>query len=98
MDSAQANLLTEEIVRKAILGASIATDPELLEVISKMVDCGSNANWERANGPYRRTMDSSRTVIAKAEQASGRQRQTESGQSSHSEWDLMGHANRSTLA
>jgi len=30
MDSAQANLLTEEIVRKAILGASIATDPELL--------------------------------------------------------------------
>jgi len=30
MHTAHANLLTEEIVRKAILGASIATDPELL--------------------------------------------------------------------
>jgi len=69
-----------------------------LEVISKMVDCGSNPNWERANGAYRRTMGSSRTVIAKAEKASGRQRQTESGQSSYLEWDLVDHANRSTLA
>jgi hypothetical protein len=34
-----------------------------LEVISKMVNWRSNPSWERANGPYRRTMGSGRTFV-----------------------------------
>jgi hypothetical protein len=34
-----------------------------LEVISKMVNWRSNPSWERANGPYRRAMDSGRTFV-----------------------------------
>src|SRR5215216_5446817 len=70
----------------------------ILEVISKMVDWGSNPSWERANGSYRRTMGSGRTVIAQTSETSGWQRQTKSGRPGDLEWDLVDHANGSTVA
>jgi predicted ATPase len=69
-----------------------------LGVISKMVDWSSNPSWERANGSDRRTMGNGRTLTTESSKASGWQRQTESGQPSHLEWDLVDHANRSAMA
>ena len=83
---------------RSVADLILAERPDLLERISKMVDCGPNPCWERTNGSQRGTMGSRGAVTSENTSSSRWQGASESGRPCDPEWDLMDPAHGSALA